>query len=345
MYSKIKHLVVTMTMLLASNPGWGASLATLTIHPLSTQTEYVAEGVVEAVKSSVIAAQVTGSVTVLTVKSGDRVKPGQVLVKIDTRLATQQNLVNQSSVAAAQADLAEAKSEYERKQRLFEKHYISQAAWERAEANYKTAEARLKAQQAQTGVSTVQAGLHVLTAPYAGVVSEVMTEVGSMVMPDKPLLTLYQPDALRVVANIPQGELARLQGQATLHIDVPGVKNGEQSVAGSAMTILPTADAVSHVVQVRIALPEHVAGMAPGMFARVRFPLAATASTQQLLIPANALIRRSELTAVYVLGQDGKPQLRQVRVGRQSGDNLEVFSGLNAGDRLILDPLAAARAQ
>ena len=202
-----------------------AGLATITIKQSNAKTQYIAEGVVEAVKSSVIAPQVSGSITELPVKAGDYVKAGQLLVRIDTRMAAQQSAANQAQVvaaqaqvAAAQAQLSTARKEFERKQRLYEKQYISQAALERAESDYKTAQAQTntqiaqaKAQHAQSGLSNVQTGLHTITAPYSGVIAEVMTEVGGMAMPGQPLLTLYDPNGFRVSVNVPQSQLAQLK--------------------------------------------------------------------------------------------------------------------------------------
>mgnify|MGYP001229758408 FL=1 len=162
-----------------------AGLATYTIKQSTAEAQYIAEGVVEAVKGSVIAPQVAGSITALPVKAGDYVKVGQLLVRIDTRMAAQQSAANQAQVVAAQAQvtaaqaqLSAARKEYARKQRLYEKQYISQAALERAESDYKTAEAQTntqiaqaKAQQAQSGMSSVQTGLHTLTAPYPCVIA------------------------------------------------------------------------------------------------------------------------------------------------------------------------------
>lgn len=320
-----------------------APLATVTVQPSGGDAVFVAEGVVEAVRTSQMAAQVTGSVTALTVREGDTVRAGQLLVRVDPRLAQQQVLTNQAQDAAAQAQLSVARNEFERKRRLYEKKFISQSALEQAESEYKSAEAQTRAQQAQTGLASVQTGMHVISAPYAGVVSAVMTELGSMVAPDKPLLTVYDPRELRVVANVPQSQLGALKKDAPIEVEIPGAPDSVGRQTGARMTVLPIADASSHVVQVRVPLPQSSRELSPGMFARVRLPLAGMQSDKRLRIPAKSVIRRSELTAVYVLGSDGKPQLRQVRLGQTLGSETEVFSGLQAGEKVVVDPLAAAR--
>jgi RND family efflux transporter MFP subunit len=319
-----------------------AGLATVVVKQSNNALTFTVEGVVEAVKSSVIAPQVSGSITALPVKAGDYVKAGQLLVRIDTRMAAQQAMSNQAQVAAAQAQLNAARKEYERKYRLYEKQYISQAALERAESDYKTAEAQTKAQLAQTGMSGVQTGLHTINAPYSGVIAEVMTEVGGMAMPGQPILALYDPSGFRVRVNVPQSQLASLKAGSSINIQVPAASEGERSVISTNLTVLPTADSVSNMSIVRLTLPQNLASIRPGMFARAMLPVNDVKGKGQIFVPVKSVIKRSELMAVYVVDKQGRPQLRQVRLGRKQGENIEVFAGLQLGELVALDPIAAA---
>jgi membrane fusion protein, multidrug efflux system len=319
-----------------SYPGHAATYETVAAKFSNGGEVFVAEGVVEAVKSSLISAQVTGNITTLTVKAGDQIKSGQLLARIDSRIDTQQVKTNQAQVSAAQAELAAARSEYDRKLHLYDKHYISKAALERAESDYKSAEARTNATKAQSGMSQVQAGMHTINAPYTGVVAEVMTEIGSMILPDKPLLLIYDPGQMRVVANVPQSELANFKNLGEVQIEIAG----NPKFTSTNVTILPISDAISHTRQIRVALPAGSRDITPGMFARVHFPTTGDGSSQRVHIPFKCIVRRSELTAVYVLDRHHQPQLRQVRLGIQKGDEIEILSGLQAGEQVITDPLA-----
>lgn len=334
-------------MLLAglSNTAGAAMLATAVVASSQQAPVMAVEGVVEAVKSSVIAAQVDGSITQLTVKVGDKVRAGQLLARIDSRLARQQFSSSQAQVAAAQAQLAAASEEYARKQRLYEKQYISQAALQRAESDYKTAAAQSRAQLSQSGMASVQTGLHHINAPYAGIVSAVMIEVGDMALPGKPLLSLYDPSALRVVVNVPQSQLATLKKDASSTVLIAAASVAERNLSVPQLTIMPTADPISNMVQLRLNLPQSLTSISPGMFARAMLAVTADAAQGQLYVPASAVIRRSELMAVYVVDSRGRPQLRQVRLGRVLGNSIEVFAGLQAGERVALDPLAAANSR
>lgn len=318
------------------------SLQTFTVKSTSAERFITAEGAIEAVKSSMLAPQVSGSITALNVKAGDQVKAGQVLARIDTRIANQQAAASQAQVAAVRAQLSAARQEYERKKRLYEKQYISQAALERAESDYKTAEAQTRAELAQTGVANVQSGLHAVTAPYAGIVAEVMVEQGDMAMPGKPLLTIYDAREMRAVVNVPQSQLADIKNGGSVKVMIPAAAESERNLVASAMTVLPTADAVTNSVKVRLLLPQHLSSLSPGMFARASFLTLNDRGQDQIYIPSGAVVKRSELTAVYVVGMQGEPRLRQVRLGRKQEGNVQILAGLQAGDKIALDPMAAA---
>lgn len=337
----IKALSIFSGLILVNHVQAKPLLATAVIQSNQSQ-KIMVEGSVEAVKSSSIAPQVSGGVTILTVKVGDYVKAGQLLVRIDTRVANQQVVTNQAQLQAAQAQLSAARQEFERKKRLNEKQYISQAALERAESEFKTAEAQTKALFAQADVAKVQTGLHVINAPYDGVISEVMTEVGDMAMPGKPMITVYAADELRVIVNMPQSQLTSIKSGEAVHVMIPSAIENERHMISTQVTILPIADIVSNMTKIRLKLPKGLTSVRPGMFARAEF-LGLSASKQvQLYVPAKAVIKRSELVAVYVLDAKGKPNLRQIRLGRKQGENYEVLSGLEVNEKVALDTLAAA---
>jgi multidrug efflux pump subunit AcrA (membrane-fusion protein) len=110
--------------------------------------------------------------------------------------------------------------------------------------------------------------------------------------------------------------------------------------------LLPTVDAATHTVVLRLDLPAGQPGMSPGMFARVWLPMAggtAGSPATNVLVPLSAIVRRAEMTGVYVVNPDGRPLLRQVRLGRIEGERVEILSGLMPGERVASDPQAAAR--
>jgi len=323
-------------------PAAGAepALQTVAVSADATAQASAYDGVVEAVRQTVVSAQVPGAVVALAVKAGDRVKAGQVLLRLDARAAEQQAGAAAAQVQAARAAQDQATKEFERQKQLFQKNYISQAALERAEAQYKSAQAQSAAQMASAGAARTESGFYIVRAPYDGIVSDVSVVLGEMAMPGRPLMTLYDPQALRITAAVPQTAAIRLgsDSAATLQAELPGVG---ARIKPLRWQVLPSLDPATHTVQVRLDLPPGTAA-APGMFARAWLPGGA-GETARLSVPGRAVVRRAELTGVYVIGTDGRPLLRQVRLGRASGEQVEVLSGLASGERVALDPQAAAR--
>jgi RND family efflux transporter MFP subunit len=301
------------------------------------------EGAVEALRQTVVAAQVPGAVVALHVRAGDTVGAGQVLMRIDARAAELAAAAGAARARAARATQEVATRELERQQELFAQGFIARAALDRVEAQFKTAQAEAAAQLAGAGVAMAESDLHVVKAPYRGVVASVSVVVGDMAMPGRPLLTLYDPEALRVTAAIPQAAVARLAGPVAPRVEIPGAAAG--LVEPIRVRLLPAVDPNSHTLELRLDLPANTHA-APGMFARAWLsgPVAGAATEQpRLFVPSQVLMHRSEFAAVYVIGVDGKPLLRQVRPGRSEGGEVEILSGLMAGERVALDPQAAAR--
>ena len=335
-------------LLVLGAPAWaaGADLVAAPAKASSVANASGFDGVVEAVRQTVVAAQVPGAVVQLGVKVGDRVTAGQVLLRIDARAADQNAAASDAQVQAARALLEVAAKDFERQKQLFQKNYISQAALERTESEFKSTQAQVNAQLAQSGLARTQSGFYVVRAPFAGVVADVPVSLGDMAMPGRALLTLYDPAALRVTAAVPQSVLAQMEANSSPRIELPGLPAANQWVMPAHVQLLPTVDAATHTAQIRADLPAATSGVAPGMFARLWLPLsgaAGRAGASALIVPRTSIVRRAEMTGLYVLDTTGKPVLRQVRLGRVEADQVEVLSGLMPGERVVVDPQAAAR--
>lgn len=316
-----------------------APLATATVRAATSSDRAGYDGVVQAVRHTTIAAQVAGAVVALDVKAGDVVKAGQVLLRLDARAAEQTAAAGAAQVLAARAAQDVATREFERQKQLFEQNFISRAALDRAEAQHKAAQAEAAAQLASAGAARTQTGFYVVRSPYAGVVADVSVVLGDMAMPGRPLLSVYDPAALRVSATVPQTVVAALPKAAALQVELPGVVAGR--VTPLRAQVLPTVDPATHTAELRLDLPAGLAGVTPGLFARAWLP--APATDGRLFVPAAAVVRRAEFAAVYVVTAGGRPLLRQVRLGSAAGDSIEVLAGVAAGERVALDPQAAAR--
>jgi RND family efflux transporter MFP subunit len=324
-----------------------AALASAPVRAAGDARTVSYDGTVEAVRQTVVAAQVPGAVVAIEVKAGDAVRAGQLLARIDARAAEQTAAAGDAQVAATRANLEVARRELDRQRQLFQKEYISKAALERAEAQYAATQAQVDALSAQAGAARTQSGLHLVRAPYAGIVADVPVALGDMAMPGRPLLTLYDPAVLRVTVAVPQGVAARPIDAASIRVELASPGAERRRVVPTRVTVLPTVDPATRTVQLRLDLPAEAARDAsPGGFARATLAVPADAGTgarPRLFVPASAVVRRAELAGVYVIDAGGRPVLRQVRLGPASGDEVEVLAGLAAGDRVATDPQAAAR--
>ncbi len=344
LYSLRSIAALATLAVVCAGPAAAAPLAAATVQDASARPSAAYDGVVEALRQTVIAAQVSGAVVQLAVKAGDRVRAGQVLLRIDARAADQTAAAGDAQVRAARAAQEVAAKEYARQQQLFAQQFISQAALDRATAEHQAAQAQVAAQLAQAGVARTQTGQYVVQAPYAGIVAQVPVALGDMALPGRALVEMYDPASLRVTASIPQSVAASWTPATPLRVELPGLPEARRWPTPTRVEKLPTADVATHTVQMRAELPVGLDGAAPGQFARLWLPQPAGRETS-LWVPAQAVVRRAELTALYVLDANGRPLLRQVRLGRSDGDRVEVLSGLATGERVATEPQAAARSR
>ncbi|MFP5408101.1 MAG: efflux RND transporter periplasmic adaptor subunit [Gammaproteobacteria bacterium] len=319
-----------------ATPAWSAlPFAVAPVKYQMTDTGYSTEASVEAVRQSTLAAQVSGRVAAVNFDAGDYVKAGTVIVRLSAQELSSAVAGSRAQVAQADATLANARANYERQQQLFQQKFISQAALDRATAEFRSAEAAARAARAGAGQTAAVSGYTVITAPYSGVVAARHVEVGESVAPGSPLMTGFDPKDMRVIANIPQYKLAEVKAAPRVAVEIPSLNKW---IDAAGVTVLPSADAATHTVKVRIDLPTNLEGVIPGMFARAHFSVG---SARKLTIPSTAVVRRSEITAVYVVRKD-TVSLRQIRLGTPNGrGQVEVLAGLNPGEVIALDPVKA----
>lgn len=284
--------------------------------------EAVVNAVIEAVQRATVSAQTSGRVVEVNFDTDDYVTKGSVLIRF-------RDAEQRSALKAAQARHSEAEAEFNRIRDIYEKQLVAKSAFDRAEAAFKAARAGLEQAQEQIEHTVVR-------APYSGIVVKRHIEVGEVANPGQALMTGLSLERLRAVADVPQAHIDTLRSLARARVLVP---DGAPGVEGSKLTISPYADPVSHTFKVRVDLPPGQHGVYPGMFAKVAF---AVGEESRLLVPATAVVYRSEVTAVYVVGEGDRVALRQIRAGRSLPDgNIEVLAGLAAGERVALDPIRA----
>jgi RND family efflux transporter MFP subunit len=338
-HSALPAAILVVAALLPAVPALAAETVVPTVQ-LSLQPRartYASEATIEAVRQATVAAQMQGRVLETRVDAGARVRQGDILMRIDTREADQGVAAASANVAAAQARLVDARNALERTRSLKARNFVSASALDQTQAAFDAAVAQYKAAEAGRAQADVSRGFASVTSPLTGIVAQRLTEVGEMAQPGRALMIIYEPGGLRAVADVPQSRLAEL-GKGGLKARVEFPETGRWLDAASVI-VLPSADPRTHTARVRVNLPADAAGVVPGMAARVHFLLG---ESPRLAVPAAAILRRGELTGVYVADGKGAFSLRQLRLGSVLEDgSVEVLAGLTGGESVALDPVRA----
>ncbi len=295
------------------------------------------DGVVEAVNQSTVSAQISGQIVSIYFDVDDYVEAGEVLLRFrdtEQRAAVE---AARASLREAEARAEQAEAEYRRVQEVYRKKVVSKSVLDKAKADHDSAQAQLRAARARLRQAEEQLEHTVVRAPYSGIVVQRHVEVGEVANRGQPLMTGLSLEKLRVVVHLPQTLMPVVRANAAVTMVL---NHGERIPLDRAeMVIFPYADPRSHTIRVRIELPEKIALLYPGMHVGMAFE---TGAVERFLIPQGAVVRRSEVTAVYVVREDGAVVFRQVRLGLpRGGDRIEVLAGLEAGERVALDPIAA----
>ena len=230
------------------------------------------DGAIQPVKQATVSAQTAGNVLALAVKAGDRVKAGQLLARLDARVATAGVAESDAGLAQAEANLRNARTQLDRTRELRSQGYISQSALDNAENQFKAAEAAVAQARAGRSQATLAQGFSSVNAPFEGIVLATHLDTGDLAAPGRPIVTVYAPGALRAVVQVPasQGGIARAAQR--VEVQLPD----QRWVTPIKKTDLPTADAVSQTVEWRLDLSgADSALLMPGQTVRVRFADAA----------------------------------------------------------------------
>lgn len=297
------------------------------------------DGVVEAVQQADLSAQTAGRVARVDVDVDDRVRAGQVLLRL-TAVEQQAGAdTARAQLRAAEAAAAEAEANFRRFDALADGQYVSRAQLDQARAARNSAVAARDAARAQLAQAAQQTDYTVVRAPFDGIVSARRVEPGESVSPGQPLLSLHAPGALRIEVQVPQSEATAIREAGTASIRFADGR----TLPAAGIIVYPAADPATHSVGVRVMLPDAAPAPVPGTTAKVWFPIAADAAAVAIDIPASALVQRGELSAVYIVDGD-RLALRQLRVGARTGGRVEVLAGLEPGEIIAADPVAAVQA-
>jgi multidrug efflux system membrane fusion protein len=362
----------------------GAKIETIKLSPV--EEGYEAVGTVRSKTTSVLSSKTVGSILVVHVREGERVRTGQLLIEIDDRDSRshlqkaeaglrevregleeiEQNIHGaEAARGAAEAGRALALATFNRYKGLLEQRSASQQEFDEVQAKMKIAEAEAdragrmlqaliakknqvlaKMEQAKADVTSAQIYVDYsrITSPINGVVVSKQAEIGLLAAPGVPLMTLEDNSLYRLEVSVEDSMLKqiRLGAPSRISIDALGVKE----LSGRVTEIVPASDPGSRSSTVKIDLldvkgsSESRAVLRSGLYGRARFPIG---EKQILKIPLKAILQRGQLVSVFVVDSSQVLHLRLIKTGKQYGDQLEVLSGLNDGDRVIVEGIEKVR--
>jgi len=275
-------------------------------------------GTVRARLHATLEAKLSGRIDKLPVVLGQRVKAGELVARLD---AAEIN----ARLEQAEAALEQAERDWKRVSALFQQQSVTRAEYDAAQSRNRLAKGA--AAEAKAMMSYVE-----IVAPFDGVVTKKWVDVGDLAAPGKPLISIEDPSALQLEADVPQAIASRVQGGARLAARVDDV-SGE--LTGTVSEIAPTADSVSRTFRVKVDLPGKP-GLRSGQFARLAVPVG---ESHSLRVPASAVVQRGQLEIVFVVANQ-RAQLHLVKTGKRVGDEMEILSGLHAGDVVVIDGAA-----
>jgi membrane fusion protein (multidrug efflux system) len=296
-----------------------------------TATEAVPASV-EARETTIVAARLLGRVDSISVRAGDYVEAGQVLVRLEQAELEARVGQAEEGVRSVRARLTEARQNLARAEELRERQLIAQADLDAAQANALALEADLAAAQQSLSEAKTALSYTEIRSPLAGRIVDRFAEPGDTVSPGQKILSLYNPFSLRIEAWVRESLALTLEEGQSLAVEIPALG---RRVEARIEEIVPAADPGSRAFRIKAILPGEP-GLLPGMYARLQVP---AGERDLLLIPEERVARIGQLNVVWVRGPAG-PSRRFVRLGESVGDGQVVVSaGLTAGDALLPPPL------
>jgi len=331
---------------------------TETVHLESAPQVYQAVGAIRSASTAILAAQVGGTVTEVRVQPGDRVKRGQLLAVLDDRSAQAQVQgaeagVNEAvqgeaevdqALKAATADRQFAEATFNRYKELLAKNSLSRQEFDGAEARYQAALANERAmgakkqqvlarqQQARSQQDSARTYLSFsrIVSPIDGIVTAKSVDVGTVVMPGTPVLTVEDTARYRLEASLPEEYLGHAQAGASV-----SVSTGQGQFEGRVAELVPAADGTSHTFLVKIDLP-HDCHCRSGEYGQASFPVG---EAKGLAVPSAAVVDHGELQGIFVVGAGGNVEYRLVKTGKAMGDRVEILAGLAAGEKVAISQI------
>jgi len=279
-------------------------------------------GTVRAQLRATMEAKINGRITEMPVVLGQKIRAGELLVRLDAPEI-------KARLEQAEASLAQAERDWKRVSALFNQQAATRADYDTADSHYQVAKGALAEAKALMGYVEI-------LAPFDGVVTRKWVDVGDQAAPGKSLVDIEDPSKLQLEADVPEAIAAKIQQGATMAVRIDETT---EDLTGTVAEIAPMADPTTRTFRVKLDLPslsdESTTRHSPmsGQFARLIVPVSETIS---LRVPTSAVLQRGQMEIVFAV-ENQRAHLHLVKTGRRVNDETEILSGLASGDLVIVD--------
>lgn len=298
-----------------------------------------AVGTLKAASRTEIAARVLAPIERIHVAAGQTVQEGDPLIELDRRTLETQVSQARARLVAAEADLANAETDFRRKENLFKTQTVSEQEVDAARTRRDVAQAQLDHARQAEAEAKVMLSYSTITAPKAGMIVDTLAKVGDMARPGEPLLVLYDPASLRLEVPVPENLAVPLRVGQTLAVRIDAL---EKDVAAVVDEKVPQAEVASRSFLVKVRMPRSE-DLFEGMSGRLKVP---AGTRDHLCLNMAAIERIGQLEFVDVLRDDGTVERRLVKTGRigiapgpGEPGRVEVLSGLKEDEKVLLKSL------
>ena len=289
-----------------------------------------ASGSVEAWQRAAPASKLMARVLELTARDGDRVFAGQVIARLESADLEAAVAQAQAALVMAEATLENAATQHGRMEQLHAERSVTDKNLEDATAAHRVAAANVEVARANVEAADVMRSYAVVRTPIAGWVTQKLIDLGDMATPGSPLLIVDDLSRVKVKVNVPESVVARLALGQAADVSILG-----QTYAATINRMVPAGDPASRTFAVEMVVDNPDGVVKAGMFARATF---ATALRSVILLPQSAVVARGQLTGLFVVDSDNRALLRWITLGPPVGDDVEVLSGLRAGEQYVVEP-------
>jgi RND family efflux transporter MFP subunit len=322
--------------------GQPITVSTTKVVAKETQEPVIYSAIVEAGDRAEIATKVMGKVEGIYVKEGQFVKAGQLLVKLSSRDVDAKLQQTEAKIEAANVMYENAEKNYQRFQSLFSQSAATQKELDDVKMAYQNAKAQKVAAEGMKKEIEELISYVRMRAPFNGVVADKYVDIGDLATPGMPVIVVERMSSLDVTASIPESEIEFITQGMPVEVIIPGnsVSLEDRIYKAKITRVVPSANPMSHQFKIKAKLTNPDGSIKPGMFARIAI---AKSRQKTFLVPKSAVFQRGQLEGIYVVNEDSRASLRWIRLGRSYGNYVEVLSGLDSGESIVLDQNASLK--